>query len=148
MRWISCDSKLIPWLAPKVEVVPTANAIIVAEFEDDVPVAAAIYDQYNGKSIHSHVWIAEGRKPSRKFWFTTFDYVLRQCRVETAIAFVSSRNTKSKRLTEHLGYKLQTTIPNYYPDGSDVLVYMGTPESAVNWLKFKPKDPETATIAA
>ena len=149
MRWINCDRNLIPVLAPLMEVVPTANAIIVAEFDNETPIAAAIYDQYNGKSIHSHIWISPGRKPTRQFWFATCDYVFRQCRVETIVAYVSSRNIKSQKLTEHLGYELQSVIPNFYPDGTDALVYVGSPELAFDWRRFKPKfRGKTVTLAA
>lgn len=139
MRWINTDRNFLPHLAQAMDLNPTPNAVCVAEFDDEVPVAGAIFDGYNGKSIHSHIWIAPGRKPSRKFWYICYDYMFRQCGVETVIGTVPSSNKAAQKLDEHLGYVLNSTIPNYYPNGDDMLLYVCTPQTAIDWQKFAPR---------
>lgn len=138
-RWINTDPKFMPHLAGAMGLVPTPNAVVVAEFDGTDPIAGAIFDGYNGKSIHSHVWIAPGRRPSRSFWWVCFDYMFTQCGVETVIGTVPSSNKAAQKLDEHLGYVLNSTIPNYYPDGDDCMLYVCTRATAMNWQKFAPR---------
>jgi len=147
MRWINCDQRFMPHLAQVLGMCPTPHAISVAEFEDEKPICGAIYDGYNGRSIHSHLWIAPGRVPSRLFWFTTFDYMFRQCQIETGIGTVPSSNVRAQKLDEHLGYRLNTVIPNYYPNGDDMLLYTITRETAMDWERFKPRDESRIVVA-
>jgi len=139
MRWINTAPKFLPYLSQIMGLVCTSNGLHVSEFDDTAPVAGAIFDGYNGKSIHSHLWIAPGRNPSRAFWFACFDYMFRQCGVETVIGTVPSSNVRAQKLDEHLGYRLTATIPNYYPNGDDMLLYVCTPATAPDWQKFKPR---------
>lgn len=141
-RWINCDPGFIPHLAGMLEVAPTPNAVCVAEFDGEVPVCGALFDGYNGKSIHAHIWIAEGRKPSRFWWFAVYDYMLRQCGVETIIGTVPSSNTAAQKLDEHLGFRLNSVIPNYYPNGDDMMLYIATKETVPDWKRFLPKAKE------
>lgn len=139
MRWINCDPKFVPYLASVIEVAPTPNSVQVSEFDDDVPICGVLFDGYNGQSIHSHIWIAPGRKPSRAWWFAVHDYMFRQCGVKNVIGTVPSSNIAARKLDEHLGYKLQAVIPNYYPNGDDMMLYLCTRETAINWERMKPK---------
>lgn len=138
-RWINCDPGFIPHLADLLEVSPTPQAVCVAEFDGVVPVCGALFDGYNGKSIHSHVWIAKGRKPSRFWWYAVYDYMFRQVEVENVIGTVPSSNLAARKLDEHLGFVLNAIIPNYYPNGDDMCLYVCTKESAINWQKFLPE---------
>ena len=137
MRWLNTDQAQIPYLAEKMEVSYTENAQIIVECEDDEVIAAGLYDLYNGKSIHSHIWIAKGRHPSRVWWWAMHDYPLWQLGVTNIIATVSSANKEAIKVAEHLGYKLVSMIPDYYPDCSSQLIYVGVEENAVFWHRFK-----------
>lgn len=138
MRWINCDRAFIPHLAMVLEISPSGNAACVAEFDDTTPIAAVLYDGYNGKSIHAHIWIAPGKSPSRLWWYAIHDYMFNQCEVENVIGTVPSSNKAAQRLDERLGFQLNSVIPNYYPNGDDMLLYICTPQSAIDWKKFLP----------
>ena len=137
-RWINCDPGFLPYLCQVLEIVATPNAVVVAEFDDTTPVAGVMFDGYNGKSVHAHIWIAPGRKPSRFWWFAIYDYMFRQIKVENVIGTVPSSNERARELDEHLGFKLNSVIPGYYPNGDDMMLYICTKESAINWQKFLP----------
>lgn len=138
MRWINCDPKFVPHLAKVMGLVVTPHAVCVAEFDGTVPICGALFDGYNGRSIHAHIWIAPGRRPSRTWFWSCFDYMFRQCDVQTVIGTVPSSNKRAQKLDEHLGFRLKATIPNYYPNGDDMLMYVCTPETAMYWGKFYP----------
>lgn len=138
MRWLNSDPLFLLHLAAMLEVAPTPNAVHISEFEGTTPVCGVLFDGYNGKSIHAHIWIAPGRKPSRMWWFAIYDYMFRQCQVANVIGTVPSSNKAAQRLDEHLGFKLNSIIPNYYPNGDDMLLYICTAESAIDWQKFRP----------
>jgi len=138
MRWLNSDPQFMCHLANLLEIAPTPNAVVIAEFDDVVPICGVVFDGYNGKSIHAHIWIAPGRRPSRMWWFAIYDYMFRQCEVTNVIGTVPSSNLAAKKLDEHLGFKLNSVIPNYYPNGDDMLLYICTAESAIDWQRFRP----------
>lgn len=148
MRWIDHRPHCVPPMAGVMGIVPTPHAVAIVEMEDQYPVAGVIFDEYNGQAIHTHLWVAPGRAPSRSFWFAVFDYAFRQCEVQTAVATVASSNKKAQRITERVGHKLIATVPNYYPNGDDMLLYVCTPESAFDWQSLEPKNGIRLPIAA
>lgn len=139
-RWINCDPKFVPFLASLLQVSPTQQAVCVCDFDGITPVAGVLFDGYNGKSVHAHIWIAAGRKPSRMWWFSIYDYMFRQMGVQNVIGTVPSSNKEAQVLDEHLGFRLNSRIENYYPNGDDMLLYICTAESAIDWQRFRPKN--------
>lgn len=146
-RWINTDPLFIPYLAGMLEIAPTPHATVVAEFDGVVPICGALFDGYNGSSIHAHIWIAPGRKPSRAWWFSTYDYMFRQCGVKNVVGTVPASNEAAQKLDEHLGFELKCVIPNYYPNGDAMMLYVATPETAPNWQRFQPKHLRTQLAA-
>ena len=139
MRWINVDPGFIPYLAGVLEISPTPGATCVCEFDDTVPIAGVLFDGYNGKSIHAHIWIAPGRKPGRLWWYAIYDYMFTRCKVANVIGTVPASNEAARKLDEHLGFELQCVIQNYYPNGDAMMVYVCTAESAIDWNRFLPK---------
>lgn len=146
-RWINCDPKFIPFVAQVLDLAPTPTATIVAEFQGNVPLCAVIFDGYNGQSIHAHIWIAPGRKPSRSWWFAIYHYMFEQCAVKNVIGTVPASNEAARRLDEHLGFELKCVIPAYYPNGDAMMLYVCTPETALDWRRFQPKTLPTVSYA-
>lgn len=138
MRWINCDPMFLPHLADLLEISYTSGAAVVAEFDDVTPVAAVLFDGYNGSSIHGHIWIAPGRKPSRAWWYAVFHYAFQHCGVTNLIGTVPSSNKGAQKLDEHLGFRLNSVIPGYYPCGDDMMIYVCTPYTVIDWRKFAP----------
>lgn len=138
-RWINTDQLFLPVLAQALDCVPTVNARVVSEFDDTVPVAAVLFDGYNGHSVYVHIWISPGRMPSRMFWFAVFDYCWRQLGCKVAVGTVPSVNTKASELDKHLGFVVNSTIPNFFGDGNDMVIMVATPDTIPDWSKWRPK---------
>lgn len=136
-RWISTDQELVELYGalsgynghPKL-------SQVIFEFKDGLPIAAALYDGFNGMSIHTHMWIAKGARPSKAWWWAVHDYVFNQLGCKNAIGIINSSNRKAVHLAITMGYGLQARIKHYYPDG-DALFFVGTAESAKLWQRFR-----------
>jgi RimJ/RimL family protein N-acetyltransferase len=137
-RWINSDLRNLQSLADIMDLVPTEKAICILECEGTEVICGALFDGYNGKTIHGHIWIAEGKQPSRLFWYAIYDYPFRQCGVTNLIGTVVSYNKKAQKLVEHLGFRLNSIVPNYYPNGADMMLYVCTVETAGRWEKIRP----------
>lgn len=136
MRWISGDVELIPLFRELCDYNPTEKAQVIFEFEDGMPVAAALYDHYTGKTIHTHAWIAKNKRPSRVFWWVIHDYTFNQLMAKQAVAMIDASNRKSVHLATSMGYKFVARIPDYYPNG-DAVIFVGTEDSARHWQRYR-----------
>lgn len=136
-RWIATDKELLELYAALSGYDPLSDgAQVIFEFDNGIPIAAAAYDNFNGYAMHSHIWIAEGRKPSRVWWWAIHHYMFVQAGAKLAVAVLRSNNPKVIRLAESMGYRFVSSIPNYYGD-SDALFYVGTEEDAVFWRRYR-----------
>lgn len=141
-RWINTDPSFIPFAAQAVGVIASPAAIVVAEFEGITPVALTLFDGFNGASIHAHVWVHTGRRPSRMFWWAIHQYVFGQLKVKNVVGTVPASNLAARRLDEHLGFKQVGQIPGYYPDGDDMILYNLTQQDAPDWMRWFRKEKE------
>jgi RimJ/RimL family protein N-acetyltransferase len=99
------------------------------------PVAACIYDRYNGKSLQVHI-AAEGKSwLNREYLWFCFYYPFVQLGVHKLIGTVDSSNLDAVRWNEHLGYTLEATLKDACPNG-DLRVYTMTREQC-KWLSLK-----------
>lgn len=137
-RWINVDKQFIPYVAAALDVSFSADAQVVAEFEGTQPVAAVIYDGYNGRSVHVHIWIAPGERPSKHFWWSVYDCCWRHLDVENAVGTVPASNKKAQKLDKHLGFVHKGTIPNYYMDGDDMMIFVATRDTIPDWQRWHP----------
>lgn len=137
MRWINTMQEALPYMAEIAGVGHTNNAILIAEQDDDAVVAIGIFDQFNGRSIHAHIWIAHGRRPSRVWWWAMHDYPYWQLGITNVVATVSSSNTAVIKVVRHLGGRLRGRIRDYHEDGSDLLIFSGTEDDSPFWRKFQ-----------
>lgn len=136
MRGLVTDREMLPILAKVAGVSYTNNAQLIAEYDNGHPVAIGIFDQYNGRSIHVHMWIAPGRRPSRVWWWAMHDYPFWKLGITNVVATVSSSNRAIVKLAGHLGAKLVGVVPNYHEDGSDLFIYSGIEEDAPFWQRY------------
>lgn len=104
--------------------------------EDGVLIAGVLYDLYTKASINMHVaadeknyWI------SKSFLRASFGYPFHQLKCHRVTALVRADNARSRRLTEHLGWKQEGLIRMGNADGTDVVLY-GMLKNECRWLEI------------
>lgn len=100
-------------------------------------VAAIMYDGYTGSSIAMHSRVDDPKKITREWLRIIFDYPFNQLKVKRVTGLVSSANIKAISTNEHLGWKREATLADYFPDG-DGIVYIMRREDC-RWLKGSGK---------
>lgn len=138
-RWLVTDRKWIPMLSAVANLNYSQYANIIAEIEDGVPIAVILFDDYNHYSMTCHLWIREGKRPSRCFYWAAHDYPFSQAGVEKVFVYPSSRNARVLKMLKH-GWKFVTKIPDFYAEGNDALVYSITQDDAEFLNRFS-KEP-------
>lgn len=111
-------------------------------------VAGVVFDNYNGVSMQIHVAAKPGVNwVSRELLRMTFSYPFGQLRLKKLFGLVGSTNLAARRFDEHLGFRLEATLKDAYPEG-DLLVYSMTPEQC-RWITVKedPHGKESRTPA-
>lgn len=128
-----------PWLMSRIagEWIPGRGSVI-GLWEDGVgPVAACLYESYNGASVLGHL-AGVGRKwMNREFLWFCFEYPFNQLGVTKILGLVESTNLAARKLDEHLGFTIEATLKDCAPNG-DLLVYSMTREQC-KWLSLKEK---------
>lgn len=89
-------------------------------YKGEIPQAAVIYENWNGRSLVAHMAIT-GRI-TRHYLFVIFDYAFRQMSAEKVILPVQSTNAKSIKFVLHLGFVEEARIRDAAP-GGDVILY-------------------------
>ena len=98
-------------------------------------VAGIMYDAFTGSSIAMHSRVDDPRKVNREWLFSIFDYPFNQLGCKRVTGLVSSANLRAQRTNEHLGWKRETVLKDYFLDG-DGIVYVMRQEDC-RWLNFK-----------
>ncbi len=138
MKWINTDQSFLPHACRIMAVVPSAEARVVAQFDDTEVVAFVIFDGFNGQSVHAHICVNEGKKPTRAFWFAVYHYAFEQLGCKNVIGTVPALNTKAQTLNEHLGFRHIGTIPKYYEGDEDLMMFVATTDTIPDWRKLRP----------
>ena len=87
-----------------------------------------MYDGYTGSSIAIHSRCDDPRHVSREFYFAIFNYPFNVLKVKQLKGLVSTANLKAQKVNEHLGFKREALLKDYFPDG-DGIVYIMRPEN-------------------
>lgn len=127
MIQISTDPMYIPLVCRELALLPTPYMQCIVCGDERGLIAGAIFDDYNTVSVQSHVWVAEGRVPSRGWYAAICDYPFNRLGVKKVMGKVVSENKNAMRLDEHLGFVLEATITDYSPFG-DLKIYSITRE--------------------
>lgn len=96
-----------------------------------------MYDGYTGSSIAIHSRCDDPRHVSRKFYWAIFDYPFNVLKVKQLKGLVSTANLKAQKVNEHLGFKHEALLKDYFLDG-DGIVYTMSKEDC-RWLKLKER---------
>lgn len=140
MRWINADPKFVPYLADALKIVPSAAACQMSEFDDAVPIAGVLWDGYNGRSIHAHLWINPVHRPSRLFYWAICDYAFDRLHVQNVVGTVPSSFERALNLNQHLGFRVIGGIENYYESGDDLVLMVCTIDTVFAYEKLRPKN--------
>jgi RimJ/RimL family protein N-acetyltransferase len=85
--------------------------------------ACVVYEGFNGRNMWIHM-AAEAGWVTRDFLKACFHYPFNVCGVERLSGQVMESNHRSRRVTEHLGFKEEARLKGASADGSDLIVYV------------------------
>ena len=92
---------------------------------DDQPIAAVVYDEYNGSNVFMHVAAEPGRRwLNRWFLHEAFKYPFVTLGVSRITGWVEANNVDARRFNEHLGFKQEAVLKHAGSDGQDVILYV------------------------
>ncbi len=99
--------------------------------------AAVMYDSYTGigGSISSSFRCDDQKVITRLFYQIIFDYPFNVAEVRRITNLVNEHNIHSKEITERLGFKEETRLESYFPDGDAIIYRMYRHEC--RWLDAK-----------
>lgn len=96
-------------------------------------VCGLIYQQRTPCSIDIHMASIPGcHWGNRELLYAAFDYPFNQLRMRRITALIPAKNTRSRRLAEHLGFKMEGIMRHAYAD-DDMSVY-GLLKEDCRWL--------------
>lgn len=120
---LCCDAGIVgPWVCEQaggtwVEGRGTA----IGRVRDGRLVAGVLYEDFNGANVICHIRGDSGWA-SRGYLGVIFDYPFRQLGVKRITVPVCSTNTACRKLVEHMGFTLESTLAEATPLG-DMLLY-------------------------
>ena len=130
--------KIGEWFAEKQKLPVTGpySAICWGENvgNDIRPVAAAIFNDYNGSSIEAHFYGPKGLTPRVIHNITEYVYTQLGCNI---LLVKIPRNNKFKRLLPRLSFKYIAVIPEYFGKDKkgDAIMYVLKKEDAKKWIR-------------
>lgn len=108
-------------------------------------VAGVIYQHRTTHNVYVHMAAIPGAHwGNRELLYAAFDYPFNQMGVRRVTGLIPSRNAHSRKLAEHLGFKLEGNMRHAYAD-DDMLVY-GLLKEECRWLS--PDSVKRSRLAA
>jgi hypothetical protein len=111
------------WVAKKASGNWTHLCSAIGQIKDEEIIAGVMYDNYTGSSICIHSRIDEPKLVSRKFYWAVFDYPFNKLKVKRLTGVVPLSNLNAQKLNEHLGFKKEAILKDYFPSG-DAIIYV------------------------
>lgn len=96
--------------------------------------AGVVFNQFTRTDVHLHIALLNVRSLSRRFIEECFRYVFWQLACARCTVMVASRNERSLRFVQKVGWRWEGTIRELLPDGDDVHVF-GMLRSECRWLR-------------
>ena len=125
------------WLCHRIQLVPTRNLIVIANYsEDEKKILGAVgFDNWTTQSVEIHA-AGEGNWITRELIWKVFAYAFESGGVKVILARVSSTNQKSLNFCKRFGFEEAARIPDAADDGD--LVIMQLRKENCRWLKPLP----------
>lgn len=135
--------KIGQWFAEQTKSSVTAPYSAICWFKNEKPVAATIFNSYNGSSVVAHFY--GPRYLTRGVISNVYDYAFNQLKCNILLAIIP-RNNAFKSLLPRMGFKYLIVVPKYFgPNRSDDgIMYVLHKEQALKWVNTY----EQCTIAA
>jgi RimJ/RimL family protein N-acetyltransferase len=106
-----------------VPVTYSAGMQAIGRVIGDQLVGGILYEGYSTNNIFMHVAGIDGRWINKEILKAAFGYPFLQLPCKRVSAWVEDSNEKSKRLTEHIGFKREALLSGAARDGGDVIIY-------------------------
>lgn len=119
-----------------VPFIPSHHTCIARYDSNDELMGGVIYTDYNVASIQIHVAAFKHTWLSRELLWAVFNFPFNACKVTKLLGLVRSTNARAIKLDLSLGFVLETTVKDVFPDG-DMLVFSMLRENC-RFLKMKP----------
>ena len=109
------------------------------EDEEGRLIAGIAFDNYNGACVQIHVAALPGKNwISKALLHRVFSYPFHQLRVKKLIGLVGSTNAEALRFDLALGFRIEATLKDAYPDGD--LHILSMTQDQCRWLDINLKD--------
>lgn len=100
------------------------GAHTISLWEDTEILAAVVYESFDRVSIQCHIAGVHGsRWMTRKYLTTIFGYPFLFLKVRRITVCVAEKNTESRKLVEHMGFKREGLVRHSAPDQSHMILY-------------------------
>lgn len=130
------DERIARWVqkhCPLLELTTPYTAIGLLDQAGAELVAGVVYDTFTGHNIEVHT-AAVGKPWTRLYLGECFRYPFEQLKVERLTAKIAANNAASRAFVEGLGFKLEGTLRQWLPSGTDLMIY-GMLKSECRWLQ-------------
>jgi len=115
------------------ETQPYENYSAIGLVKNDLLVAGAIYNHYNGSDININFAAEPGaRWMTREFLYACFDYPFNQLTCRRASVLVPKKNKTARKFTVHLGFEYEGNMRKALPN-DDMIIY-GLLKENCKWL--------------
>jgi hypothetical protein len=111
---------------------------VVSMHRDARMVGGVVFTGYLGSAITLHMAGSEDNWATRDFLWMVFHYAFVQLGCRKAMGLVASSNTRALEVDRRLGFRKAATLPDMFPDGSDLIVLI-MERAECKWLKLVPK---------
>lgn len=111
--------------------------IVISHLSKGELTGGVLYNGYTRASINMHVAAFSPRWGSRDMLWVCFDYPFNQLGCKKVFGQVPSKNEHALEFNLKLGFKIETLIPDVFPE-DDLLVVSMVREDC-RWLKIKPR---------
>ena len=120
-RRIESGTRIGQWVADKLGTLYfPEGSVAIGLVKDEKIVAGVIYENWNRRSVVTHIAI-EGRL-TRSFLYAIFHHPFVTCGVNKIISAVNDTNTKSVLMVENMGFIAEGRLKDCSPDG-DIILY-------------------------
>lgn len=138
MSFFIFGEKVGRWVFEKAQGIWTVKCQAMGQVWNGHLIAGVVYDNYTGSSIEVHSRCDDRKHVNRTFGWMIFDYPFNQLKVKRITGIISTANSLSQKNAEGLGFRRETTLSDYFPDG-DGIVYVMRKEDC-KWLRVRHED--------